>query len=130
MHEILAKKIVEYGLEDMVKMKGYIKNPYDFYRECNVFCLTSKAEGFPTTIVEAMYFGKPFITTPVAGSEELSCDGACGLIANTVESYANAIIKILTDSEIYSSMSERCSKEILNYSLSKQIESIETLLDS
>ena len=130
LHEILAEKIVEYGLEDMVKMKGYIKNPYDFYRECNVFCLTSKAEGFPTTIVEAMYFGKPFITTPVAGSEELSCDGACGLIANTVESYANAIIKILTDSEIYSSMSERCSKEVLNYSLSKQIESIETLLDS
>ena len=126
----VQNRIAEYGIEDTVKMRGYIKNPYDYYRACSVFCLTSKAEGFSTTIVEAMYFGKPFVTTPVAGSEELSCDGECGIVENTIEEYANAIIRILTDSTLYNSMSEKCRKQVLNYSLSKQIENIETLLDS
>lgn len=128
--EIVAERIIKYGLEDTVKMEGYMKNPYDYFNACSIFCLTSKAEGFPTTIIEAMYFGKPFITTPVAGTEELSCNSRCGIVVNTIEEYVNAIIRILTDSGLYNSMSERCSKEVLNYSLSNQIESIETLLDN
>ena len=126
--EQLQRKIALYGLEKNVKMMRYIKEPYEYYNACKIFCLTSKAEGFPTTIVESMFFGKPFVTTPVGGVEELSCNGKCGFIENTVESFAMSIVKLLHDATLYEEMSMKCCAEVSKYSLSNQIENIEKIL--
>lgn len=120
-----VRLIREYKLEAQIECVGYKKNPYAYYKHCKVFCLTSHSEGFPTTLVEAMYFGKPFVSTPVAGTEELSQNGNCGFVASDEEEYAIKLLKLLTSSELYKSMSEYCSNYVLNYSLKNQIHAIE-----
>ena len=120
-----VRLIREYKLEAQIECVGYKKNPYAYYKHCKVFCLTSHSEGFPTTLVEAMYFGKPFVSTPVAGTEELSQNGNCGFVASDEEEYAIKLLKLLTSSELYKSMSEYCNNYVLNYSLKNQIHAIE-----
>ncbi len=61
----------EMGLDDRVAFFGKLGGPAlaAVFRACDVFCLPCRtdrygnAEGFPTSIAEAMAFGKPVITT-------------------------------------------------------------------
>ena len=123
--EEAVKLIKEYHLENQIECIGYKKNPYIYYKQCKVFCLTSKLEGFPTTLVEAMYFGKPFISTLVAGTEELAQNGKCGFVENEDEEYAKKIYQLLTNPKTYNEMSERCTEYVTKYSISNQISELE-----
>ncbi len=120
-----VRLIREYKLEAQIECVGYKKNPYAYYKHCKVFCLTSHSEGFPTTLVEAMYFGKPFVSTPVAGTDELSQNGNCGFVGRDEEEFAIKLLELLTTPELYKNMSEYCSNYVINYSLKNQIQAIE-----
>ena len=120
-----VRLIRDYKLEAQIECVGYKKNPYAYYKHCKVFCLTSHSEGFPTTLVEAMYFGKPFVSTPVAGTDELSQNGNCGFVARDEDESAIKLLDLLTTSELYKNMSEDCSNYVINYSLKNQIQAIE-----
>lgn len=129
LQEQIEKRINAYGLSDNIKLLGYVQNPYPYFEKCKVYCMTSYMEGFPTVLVEAMNFGKPFVTTPVSGSKELSNDNRCGFIANNVEEYADSVLRLLDNDYVYESMSKICMTYVKNYSLERQISNIEKLLD-
>lgn len=119
------KLIKEYDLESQIKCIGFKKNPYQYYKHSKVFCLTSHIEGFPTTLIESMYFGKPFVTTAVAGTEELSQNCCCGFVEDDENIYAERLVQLLTDAELYEKMSINCKNYVVNYSLVNQIQAIE-----
>ena len=121
--------IREYERDAQIECARYKKNPYAYYKHCKVFCLTSHSEGFPTTLVEAMYFGKPFVSTPVAGTDELSNDGLCGFIEGNEDAYIDRIVQLLKDQNLYKMMSGNCRNHALDYSLDKQIRTIEKYID-
>lgn len=121
--------IKEYKLEEQITCLGYQKNPYAYYENCKVFCLTSYSEGFPTTLIEAMYFGKPFVSTPVAGADELSNNGLCGFIEDNEDAYIDRIVQLLKNQNLYKRMSNNCKNHVLDYSLDKQIKTIEKYID-
>lgn len=122
--------VKQYGLDRQIKFAGYVKNPYAYFNRCKVFCLTSYIEGFPTTLVESMHFGKPFVSTPVAGTEELSQGEKCGFVESDITEYAKKVKCLLTNPDLYASMSQNCKEEVRNYSLQKQIQAIEDLIDT
>ena len=116
------------GLKSRIELCGYQHNPYPYFKKARIFCLTSSNEGFPTSVVESMVLGRPFVSTPVAGIEELACNGKCGYVANTPEEFAESIEILLMDDNIYGSMSKCCSYEVKKYSLTSQISEINKLL--
>lgn len=127
--EMLDKKIKELNLKKMVKLMGYIKNPYPYMREADVFCLTSLAEGFPTVIAESLALDCPFVSTRVAGVNELSGYGKCGIVVeNKKESIANALINIIENEELKKSMAKNCKNIINQYTIKNQIENIEKMI--
>ena len=123
----IEKLLSEMNLKSMVKLCGYVKNPYPYFKSCRVFCLTSIAEGFPTTIVEAMCFGKPFVSTNVAGADELSKNNKCGFIANSCEEFADYVSELILNHLLYTEISKYCLEEVKKYSLSFQINRIEKI---
>lgn len=53
----------ELGIDDVVSFEGYRKNVEDYYRNANIFLLTSQYEGFGNVIVEAQSYGLPVVST-------------------------------------------------------------------
>jgi glycosyltransferase involved in cell wall biosynthesis len=59
----LEELIVARGLEGAVALPGWTANPYPFLRASKVFVLSSRWEGLPGALIEALYCGVPVIAT-------------------------------------------------------------------
>ena len=68
-----------------VEFTGTTREVDKYLKQANVFCLFSKAEGLPISIVEAMRAGLPIIGSNVAGIPEQIIDGESGYVVELNE---------------------------------------------
>lgn len=107
-----------------IKQLGYISDPdlvSDIYNTADVFCITSLAETFPTTVLETMACGVPVIGFRVGGVLEQVLDD-CGILVEPrdVKGLAKAIDGLLNNEEKRNKFSLNCRQRALeNYSLEK-----------
>ncbi len=96
--QALEDQIRKLGLEQNVCMPGFVTNPYPYMREASVFVLSSKYEGLPGVLIEALYCGTRLVATDCpSGPREVLCDGSYGQLVpvGDVELMAQAIGKAL-----------------------------------
>lgn len=73
--------IQELKLEDTVELVGQIKDVSSYYNQSKIFALTSRFEGFPNALTEAMYFGLGVISTNCpSGPSEIIKDSENGFL--------------------------------------------------
>ena len=125
----INEKIKEYNLDNEVEILGYKKNPYPYIRNSDIVLGCSKSEGFPTIFVEAITLGKPFVTTNVGGVAEISDNQKCGLIADNINDYVNDIKILINDKNEYKKLSEYGKKYVETFSIEKQIQKIDKLIE-
>lgn len=76
-----------------------------YCQKCDVFCLPSNYEGLPMTIIEAMSYGKPVVSSNVGGVSEIVRDGINGYtLDNDPKLFAEKIRSIVEDKDVYESM--------------------------
>lgn len=63
------------GVKDRVHFPGYVTNVSAWYRSVDAVVSSSRSEGLPFNIMEAMYLGKPVIASAVKGHEDLVDSG-------------------------------------------------------
>jgi glycosyltransferase involved in cell wall biosynthesis len=88
------------GLAEDVLMPGFISNPYPVLKGAKAFVLSSRREGLPTVLIEALALGVPVISTNCrSGPEEILMGGRFGKLVpvGDPEALADAMIKILDD---------------------------------
>jgi glycosyltransferase involved in cell wall biosynthesis len=68
------------GLEGRVRFLGWRRDLDRVYADLDVVMLTSKNEGSPVALIEAMAAGRPVVATRAGGVEELV--GTAGLVAD------------------------------------------------
>ena len=126
----LERETKEYSIEDSVIFLGYVTNPLPIIKKCDVLCLSSLSEGWPTVITEAMALKKPFITTPVAGAKDELSDNNCGLVSDfSYQCYAQQLIKLINDSKLRITMGENGFNNIKNYSVERMVNEFESVID-
>ncbi len=69
--EKLAKTL---GLGDCVTFIGYRENPYKYVAKSELYVLTSENEGFPNSLVEAMFFGPVVSVNCKTGPSKILAD--------------------------------------------------------
>jgi glycosyltransferase involved in cell wall biosynthesis len=77
--EHLQSLIDKLGLHEIVDMPGFVENPYTYMKHASVFVLSSKYEGFPGVLVEALAVGVPVVSTDCpSGPAEILGNGRYG----------------------------------------------------
>jgi len=90
------------GIGSRTFFTGYRKDVRAAYASFDVFMLTSRREGLPNSILEAMAMGLPVVTTDVAGAKELVVDGSTGFVRRQgdVPGLAAAVTLLAADAEL------------------------------
>jgi glycosyltransferase involved in cell wall biosynthesis len=92
---LLKKYIDDNNLNNIVKILNFKKNPFNIIKKSDVFILTSKYEGLPNVLLEALAIGKFVISSNCpTGPREILCNGKGGLLFknNDYKDLANKIL--------------------------------------
>jgi glycosyltransferase involved in cell wall biosynthesis len=73
-------KLKDHFKLDKVNIAGHV-NPGDIWNRCHALILTSRYEGLPLALVEAMLCGRFGIVTKVSGNPEIINDNENGFLA-------------------------------------------------
>ncbi len=77
--EALERLAVDLGVSEVVDLPGFVANPFSYMARAAVFALSSRYEGSPNALVQAMSCGIPVVSTDVrSGPREILQDGALG----------------------------------------------------
>ena len=105
-HKEVMSIAKELGIESSIHYLGYQKNPYVYVRYADCFVLSSRWEGLPNVLIEALHLGTPvaaFKCAPVM--ERIVKDGTTGFLAEkgNVEELVSATTRALSLGRIESS---------------------------
>ncbi|WP_340297073.1 MULTISPECIES: glycosyltransferase [unclassified Roseobacter] len=107
----LKRLVSEHHLDETVEFTGFTKNVREQLLKADFFVSSSRYEGFPLAMLEAVANGLPCVATPTTGSRELSRYLGCIKRSNnhTVSSLSSAMIEAIHDTELY------VSKDDMNF---------------
>ena len=75
----LEKMICKMDMEKIVSLPGWVSNPYAFMSRSSLFVLSSKYEGLPGVLIQALACGCPCVSTNCpSGPSEILDDGRFG----------------------------------------------------
>jgi len=96
----LEQLVHSLGLSDDVSMPGFAQNPFAYMRRADLFVLSSRWEGLPNTLIQAMACGTPVVSTDCAsGPAEILENGKWGKLVpvGDHEALAKTMLDTLND---------------------------------
>ena len=118
----LNKKIIEYNISDLINIKNAVfgEEKKKIILESDIFVLTSRFEGMPMGLIEALSYGIPSLVTKGTNmAEDIKCYKAGWVSDNTVEGLENAMKEMLSDKGKLEVIGNNAKKLSLTYSWEK-----------
>lgn len=111
----LIQLVQQLGLENTVRMPGFDKNPFKYMARCAAFVLSSRYEGLPGVLIQAMACGAPVISTDCpAGPAEIITPNVDGVLVpvGDANSMSAAILGLLDDRRRAEEMGRRARQSV------------------
>jgi len=127
------------GLEKTVIFAGGRKDPEYFYPALDIVALTSRNEGTPLTLIEAMANARPVIASLVGGVVDLLgnvaqdgpykiCERGIGVLADDDEAFAAGLARLIEDKSLQHELGRRGFEFVdRNYRRERLLEDIKNL---
>ena len=131
LREALEQQLSDNGLKSAVTLLGWRHDLPDILAALDLFLLTSRWEGLPRAIVQAMAAGVPVVATSVDGVLDIVKDGQTGRLAKPGDhmGLARCVAELLRDGERARGLAEKASAEVEPFDLGRMIKSLESLYE-
>lgn len=130
----IRKVIARSGLDGKIEIVPWTarRATLELIGQCSVFVLTSRFEGMPYTLLEAMMLRRPVVVTDVDGSRDAVRSGLSGYVVSPgdAQAMADRIVELLDDPRLAESMGEQ-GYELLRerYNIKNNVKHFERLYD-
>lgn len=107
----LQQLVTDLNLGDDVSLYGFVNNPFRYLAKAAVFTLSSRWEGFPNVLLQAMACGTPVVATDCpSGAAEILEDGKYGILVPMGDYglLADAIIKTMDNPPTPEFLRQKC----------------------
>jgi glycosyltransferase involved in cell wall biosynthesis len=114
----LERQVAEMGLNGDVYLPGFVPNPYKFLSASDLFVLSSRYEGLPNVLIEAVYLRVPCVATSCkSGPREVLINGQGGRLVppDDVGAMAAAIEEVLRNPAEARARAERAHAEVARF---------------
>ena len=115
----LERLIAELDLLTEVRLLGHVaREPLDsYYAMADVVVLTSRSEGIPVTLMEAMAHGKPVLAPAITGIPELVVNGRTGFLyqPGSPEDFVHRLKMIFAAEANLESLGRAARRHVLEY---------------
>ncbi|STD10273.1 GDP-mannose-dependent alpha-mannosyltransferase [Chryseobacterium carnipullorum] len=129
-YENIQTKLNHLGLQETVKMLGFRSNPYPYLKKADFYVMSSRHEGFPTIIAEALILNKPVVSTDVSGIKDLLQEGKLGIITpNSEDGIYEGMKKFLTDPDLAGRYEKEIAAADLPFVLQKSVAKLQEIID-
>jgi len=129
--ENIRTKLNDLSITETVKMLGFRDNPYPYLQKADFYIMSSRHEGFPTIIAEALILNKPIVSTDVSGIKDLLQDGKLGIITpNSETGIYEGMKKILTNQELADHYRKEIASAELPFVLQKSVAHLQEIIDN
>ena len=129
--ENIKKLKSDLGVVDTADMTGFTDNPYPHFRNADFFVLSSRYEGFPTVLFEAITLKKKIIATEVSGVSEMLENGKLGLIVeNSEQGIYDGMKKALENPEFFNEYNQNLNNYEMPFTLENSVKSIREIIDN
>ena len=128
----LEQQTAALGLSDAVRFLGWRADIDRLYADIDVVALTSRNEGSPVALIEAMASGVPVVSTDVGGVADVVEHGVSGLLApmDDAAGIAGHILTLLADPGMRHAMGVHGrTKVAATYDAGRLVTDIETLYE-
>ena len=112
------------GIQESVTFLGERHDVPDLLRAMDLFLLTSRVEGMPNAVLEAMATGLPCVVTGAGGSGEPIIEGETGYVVpiGDAQAMVDRVLQILADDELRLSMGKAARARAVNeFSVEKMV---------
>ena len=129
-NDLLNGKLLDYsrekGLEKNIRFLGFRKDIPELLAISDLSVSSSKREGLPINILEAMYVGKPLVVTNCRGNRDLIEDGTNGFLVNnnSAPEFAEKILKIYNDKKTSSKFVNLNKERVKKYLIENVLDEI------
>lgn len=128
--ENIKKLQQDLGVAETSTLFGFTDNPYPVIKNADFYVLSSRYEGFPTVLFEAITLKKKIISTDVSGVREMLNDGKLGLIVdNSEDGIYEGMKKALQNPESFDQYEQQLKDYKMPFDLENSVNSLVKILD-
>ena len=99
------------SLMNNINFLGFMNNPLKVLEGSKVMIMTSKYEGLPMTVLEAMALGVPIVSTPVDGLKDVIVNGVNGYLEDENELLVQRLFNIIDNIDLRNQLSDKAAEE-------------------